>query len=242
MRVLPAEEGLQRASLSGGGYRDAESLFRSKPIADIRTAESSTRSLIQQKQDDLRRLVGTRYRDLIDSADSILLMKQSSLSISSNLSSIHLSLSSLSLSTPPSSDSLSPHSDLLSPQSDARSRIYSLACRVKYLVDAPEHIWGCLDESMFLEAASRFVRSKHVHLRLNADLHDSDRRRFGAVLQHQWQIVDGFKSQISQRARDRLSDRDLPIASYADAMAAISVIDELSPERNLFLLLDSRKA
>lgn len=95
---------------------------------------------------------------------------------------------------------------------------------------------------MFLEAASRFVRSKHVHFRLNADLHDSDRRRFGALLQHQWQIVDGFKSQISQRARDRLSDRDLPIASYADAMAAISVIDELSPERNLYLFLDSRKA
>ena len=46
MRVAPADDGLHRAALSGGGYRDAESLFRSKPIADIRAAESSTRTLI----------------------------------------------------------------------------------------------------------------------------------------------------------------------------------------------------
>ncbi|EXC25313.1 hypothetical protein L484_003747 [Morus notabilis] len=239
MRVVPVDDGLQRASLSGGGYRDAESLFRSKPISEIRTAESTTRSLIQQKQDDLRRLVGTRYRDLIDSADSILLMKQSSLSISSNLSSIQLSLSSL---TPHTHNHIpNDRNDSSSNEESQRSRIYAMACRVKYLVDAPEHIWGCLDESMFLEAASRFVRSKHVHLRLNADLNDSDRRRFGVLLQHQWQIVDGFKAQISQRARDRLSDRDLPIGSYADAMASVSVIDDLSPERNLSLFLESRK-
>ncbi|KAL5549142.1 hypothetical protein UlMin_004373 [Ulmus minor] len=221
----------RRASLSGVGYRDAETLFRSKPISEIRNVESTTRSHIHQKQEELRLLVGNRYRDLIDSADSILLMKRSSQSISSNLSSIHLSIRSLGSQEP---SSPSTHRDPI------RSRIYGVACRVKYLVDTPENIWGCLDESMFLEAAARYVRAGHVHFRLNLD--SEDFLSNFPLLQHQWQIVESFKTQISQRARDRLVDRDLGIESYTDALAAVAVIDELGPEQVLGLFLDSRKA
>ena len=40
----------------------------------------------------------------------------------------------------------------------ARTRIYGIVCWVKYLVDSPENIWGCLDESMFIESIeSMFV-------------------------------------------------------------------------------------
>jgi hypothetical protein len=34
---------------------------------------------------------------------------------------------------------------------------------VKYLVDTPEKIWGCLDEHMYLEAAERYQRAREVH-------------------------------------------------------------------------------
>ncbi|XP_062105118.1 conserved oligomeric Golgi complex subunit 1 [Humulus lupulus] len=238
MRVPPAafDDDGRKASLSGGGFRDAEALFRSKPISEIRNAESTTRSHIHQKQEELRLLVGTRYRDLIDSADSILLMKRSSQAISSNLSSVHHSILSLSDHHHPldhsKTSSLSHH-----------HRIYAIACRVKYLVDTPENIWGCLDESMFLEAATRYVRALHVHLLL--DSADSEHRRFLShfpLLQHQWQIVDSFKAQISQRARDRLFDRHLPVGSYADALAAVAAIDDLLPDQALALFLDSRKS
>ena len=117
---------------------------------------------------------------------------------------------------------------------------------MKYLVDTTENIWGCLDEAMFLEAATRYVRAKHVHHLLflsdndNADDGDKDQKMNLSnfpLLQHQWQIVESFRSQISQRSRDRLSDRGLSIAAYADALAAVAVIDELEPKQvmNLFL-------
>lgn len=48
--------------------------------------------------------------------------------------------------------------------------------------------------------------------------------------------------QISQRSRDRLLDRGLSIACYADALAAVAVIDELQPEQVLGLFLESRKS
>ncbi|PON38302.1 Conserved oligomeric Golgi complex subunit [Parasponia andersonii] len=213
----------------------------------IRNVESGTRSHIHQKQEELRLLVGTRYRDLIDSADSILLMKRSSQSISHNLSSVHHSIiRSLAHAHAHA------HAPISNPTSTSASTssfssltlmIYAIACRVKYLVDTPENIWGCLDEFMFLEAATRYVRASHVHLRL--DSAHSDHRRFLSnfpLLQHQWQIVDSFKSQISQRARDRLFDRHLPISSYADALAAVTAIDDLLPDHALALFLDSRKS
>ncbi|KAJ1435855.1 conserved oligomeric golgi complex subunit 1-like protein [Sesbania bispinosa] len=97
---------------------------------------------------------------------------------------------------------------------------------------------------MFLEAASRYVRAKHVHQRLFLD---SDEQKINILsnfplLQHQWQIVESFRVQISQRSRDRLLDRGLAITAYADALAAVAVIDELQPKQVLDLFLESRKS
>ena len=36
----------------------------------------------------------------------------------------------------------------------AQTRIYSIMCWVKYLVDSSENIWGCHDEYMFVEISS----------------------------------------------------------------------------------------
>ncbi|GFY99877.1 Vps51/Vps67 family (components of vesicular transport) protein [Actinidia rufa] len=223
----------------GGGVVDAESLFRTKPISEIRNAEADTRKQIQDKSEELRQLVGNRYRDLIDSADSIVLMKNSCEAISANISAVHDGiLHSLSSETPKfAAASANP----------ARSRIYGIACRVKYLVDTPENIWGCLDESMFLEAAARYIRAKQVHHSLiensNNDNKSSILSNF-PLLQHQWQIVESFKAQISLRSRERLLDQSigLGIAAYADALAAIAIIDELEPKQVLSLFLDSRKS
>ncbi|KAJ7969395.1 conserved oligomeric Golgi complex subunit 1 [Quillaja saponaria] len=227
------------------GYRDAESLFRTKPISEIRNVEKTTMNQIQDKKEELRQLVGNRYRDLIDSADSIVLMKSSCYSISNNISSIHHSiLHSLSLS-----HSESQYQSQF--QSTApRVRTYGIACRVKYLVDTPENIWGCLDESMFLEAASRYVRAKHVYHRLffnngsTDDISDGDHNILSnfPLLQHQWQIVESFRIQISQKSRERLLDGGLTVGAYADALAAVAIIDDLEPKQILGLFLDSRKS
>ncbi|XP_043805179.1 conserved oligomeric Golgi complex subunit 1 isoform X4 [Manihot esculenta] len=245
MRVSSASADDRAATISGEGYRDAETLFRTKPISQIRDVEATTRKQIQDKKEELRQLVGNRYRDLIDSADSIVLMKSSCESISSNIASVQTNICSLSASH------VSETPKFTNPN-PARLRIYGIACRVKYLVDTPENIWGCLDESMFLEAAGRYIRAKHVHYNLmqahNADAESSaewDHTKILSnfpLLQHQWQIVESFKAQISQRSRERLLDPGLDIGAYVDALAAVAVIDELDPKQVLGLFLDTRKS
>ncbi|XP_077225684.1 vps51/Vps67 family (components of vesicular transport) protein [Tasmannia lanceolata] len=217
---------------SSVGIRDAESLFRTKPISEIRHIEGSTKREIEVKKEELRQLVGKSYRDLIDSADSIVLMKSSCESISSNISQIDSGIKSLSDTSETPKFSPNP----------SRVRVYGIASRVKYLVDTPENIWGCLDESMFLEASGRYLRAKVVHgivLRINAD------REFLSnfpLLQHQWQIVESFRAQISQRSRERLMDLGLGVAAYSDALSAVATVDELDPKQVLGLFLDSRRS
>lgn len=210
--------------------KDADLLFRSKPVVEIRDIEASTRKQIDDKSEELRQLVGNRYRDLIDSADSIVLMKNSAESISANISAIHDKiLNSLSLTSTNKS---------VSAPNPTRSKTYGIACRVKYLVDTPENIWGHLDEFMFLESATRYMRAKHVHYSLDQK-NDSSNRNVLAnfpLLRHQWQIVESFKAQISVRSRERLLLLDLSqgvgISVYADALAAVAVIDELDRSEN----------
>ncbi|KAI3899753.1 hypothetical protein MKW92_009983, partial [Papaver armeniacum] len=72
---------------------------------------------------------------------------------------------------------------------------------------------------MFLEAAGRNIRAKLVH-----DL----------------AIVESLKGRV--KSRERLMDCDLGICAYADALSAVSVIDELGPEEVLGLFLESRKS
>ncbi|KAJ8646016.1 hypothetical protein MRB53_007764 [Persea americana] len=209
--------------------RDAESLFRSKPISEIRNIEAATRKEIESKKQELRQLVGNRYRDLIDSADSIIAMKSSSESISSNISAVDAAIRSLSLSQTPNLRF-----------DAARAPIYAAATRVKYLVDTPENIWGCLDESMLLEAAGRYLRAKVVHGTINSSGDRDVMSRF-PLLGHQWQIVESFRAQISQRSRERLVEQGLGAGAYADALAAVATVDELTPAQVLALFLDSRR-
>ncbi|KAF9609004.1 hypothetical protein IFM89_012343 [Coptis chinensis] len=167
------------------GFRDAETLFRSKLISEIRNVETITKNEIESKKEELRQLVGNRVR------------------------------------------------------------VYGIASRVKYLVDTPENIWGCLDESMFLEASGRYLRAKVVHGLVTSNSNSNVDREFLSnfpLLQHQWQIVESFKGQISQRSRERLMDRGLEINAYSDALAAVAVIDDLDPKQVLGLFLESRKS
>ncbi|KAG8055206.1 hypothetical protein GUJ93_ZPchr0001g29283 [Zizania palustris] len=226
------------AAVFGGGAAEAEELFRTKRIPEIRAAEGATRREISAKEEELRQLVGRSYRDLLDSADSILLINRSSDSISGNLSRISESLASLS--PPPEAPAAGGSAASPSP-SGGRARLFASAARAKYLVDTPEHIWGRLDEGLLLEAAGRYVRAQVVHSVLSRDA--AAAARF-PLLAHQAQLVEAFRPQIAQRARERLADRRLSVAAHADALAAAASIDapSLTPSQALLLFLSSRRA
>lgn len=227
----------QQKNISDAGIRNAEALFETRTIVEIREVEAQTRKEIREKQEELRQLVGTSYRDLIESADSILLMKKSCQAVSQNILDIESGFRSLNRAV----SEAAPLTPQVMREKKKKGELYGIGSRVKYLVDTAENIWGCLDEHMFLEAAGRYLRAKEVYSLLvekNEELLDKS----FPLLRHQWQLVENFRGQISQRSRERLLEQGLGIESYAVALAAAAVIDELAPKQVFSLFLETRRS
>eukprot|EP00955_Chlamydomonas_euryale_P036204 350375-Chlamydomonas_euryale.AAC.4 len=81
----------------------------------------------------------------------------------------------------------------------------AVGCRVKYIVDTPEVIWGSLDSSQYLEAARRLLRAHTVHALLLESFSERQRSRF-PLLAHQgtvWagRVGSGLRGGVLRAAR-----------------------------------------
>lgn len=215
--------------------RNAEALFEAKTVGEIREVEVHTRREIEEKKEELRQLVGASYRDLIESADSILLMKQSCEAVADNISKMETGFDALKKSV-----SVNVSSPAADQERKRREKLYEVGSRVKYLVDTPEKIWGCLDEHMYLEGAERYLRAREVHSHLTGIGAKELLSNF-PLLRQQWPLIETFRAQISQRSKERLQESGLPVGDYAVALAASGIIDELNSAEIFSLFLESRK-
>lgn len=75
MATVPAQ------SLRVSEIKDPTVLFERYGTDEIRAIERKVRGEIEQKKEELRQMVGERYRDLIDAADTIGEMRQCSESV-----------------------------------------------------------------------------------------------------------------------------------------------------------------
>lgn len=64
---------------------DVTTLFEGKTIQEILAIEQSTRTEIEKKKENLRQMVGERYRDIIDAADTIRDMKSNAEKVKNNI-------------------------------------------------------------------------------------------------------------------------------------------------------------
>lgn len=223
----------QAKSHEGLTVRNAEALFEAKTVGEIRDVEANTRHAIEEKKEELRQLVGASYRDLIESADSIALMKQSCEAVATNIGRMEAGFAALQRSV--SVNVSTPAADR---ERRRRETLFAVGARVKYLVDTPEKIWGCLDEHMYLEGAERYLRAKEVHSLLTGT--EDLLGRF-PLLRQQWPLIERFRGQISKRSKDRLQQPGLSVGDYAVALSACGIIDELNSSQIFTLFLESRK-
>mmetsp|Transcript_8087 Transcript_8087/g.13630 ORF Transcript_8087/g.13630 Transcript_8087/m.13630 type:complete len:175 (-) Transcript_8087:43-567(-) len=138
---------------------DAEDLFETSTVEEIRQIEKKTRSDIEGKKEELRQLVGARYRDLIESADSIMDMRRLSTSVVNCIETVQTDCSGLH-STLTQPDTVLAHK--AKDQADLR-KTFTTGCLVKFLADTPEQLWICLDNSRVLDAANRYREAERVY-------------------------------------------------------------------------------
>lgn len=125
---------------------------------------------------------------------------------------------------------------------ELRNALYGVGCRVKFLVDTPEVIWGCLDESQFAASAERFVSALDVHAVLTTDAAAAKHLSSFSVLRSQWPLVGTFRGVITKRARERLGDGGLAAADVASALAALATLEGDNTASALATFLEYRRA
>ena len=168
-----------RAAPSREHERNADALFESRSVVEVREVVMRTEREARDKEEELRQLVGSSYRDAIASADTFAEMESNAKRVVSLLTDVRDTLRRLprivaeaealasgpaprlavdaATSATASADSTSADSTIA--DSDA---LYAAGSRVKFLVDTPEKIWGSLEERDHVGAARRFLAARDV--------------------------------------------------------------------------------
>ncbi|GAB4815087.1 hypothetical protein N2152v2_002133, partial [Parachlorella kessleri] len=197
--------------------------------------ETKTRHEIEDKKQQLRQVVGGSYRDLISSADTIIDIAKSCDHLVGLVGDVQAGLGGLAGGLRERKTSTSEGES-----NTSYDRLYALGSRVKYLLDTPETIWGCLDSKDYLEASRRYVRSAEVHRALTG--HSKHILARFPLLQHQWPLVKKFRSQIWDRAVDWLgSQGELSSEQLASTLLALSLLKPMDGAELLNTYLEARQ-
>eukprot|EP01087_Luapelamoeba_hula_P018332 TRINITY_DN5895_c0_g1_i2.p1 TRINITY_DN5895_c0_g1~~TRINITY_DN5895_c0_g1_i2.p1 ORF type:complete len:1290 (-),score=232.30 TRINITY_DN5895_c0_g1_i2:130-3999(-) len=210
---------------------DIRQLFERHTIEEIRLREHATREDIEGKSQELRKLVGTRYRDLIDSADSVIAMKDASLEMCRKLEQIEAGCHSLLSTARKDEDNSAAVSRSSENDSNSfrRSKMYHLARQIKLLVDAPEQIWSMMEKQEHLAATRLYIDAEKVHSSLTTDRESSNLVRSIPLVVRQWSLISQFPYEIKHNSRAILRTPGLSSQIYAGALCSLVLLDRLSP-------------
>jgi len=235
-----------------------EEIFESRSVKEVREIEVRTRKEAEDKQEELRQIIGSSYKDAIANADDLVQMSEQTAKLSECIAEIKELVKvfgtfdvskedeEVSRTNKSGNDTDRAKGGNESNQVDRELRdvLYAAGSRVKYLVDSPEQIWGYLEAGSCYEAAKRFGASKVILACLQEKM-KADERIFKTfpLITAQANALHSFSGQISRRSRlalQRVTDTPEQVAS---ALCAVYVVEDIKEPRVLLqVLLQSRRA
>ncbi|XP_012934565.1 conserved oligomeric Golgi complex subunit 1 isoform X1 [Aplysia californica] len=213
---------------------DANSLFEKHTIEEIRDLEKKTRSDIEKKKEDLRVMVGERYRDLIDAADTIADMKTSAENVMKSISSMENLCNTMRQKHMVKGASFHMHINIDRDKNTREQDFYGTAAQIKLLMDIPEKIWSSVESQEYLEATQLYLLARHINTSLHLDpRRSSDVITWFPVLTRQWAAISHFKTTILQGCRSLLTDTeaDLSDLQMANVLCSIILLEDSTPRQ-----------
>ncbi|CAJ1075356.1 conserved oligomeric Golgi complex subunit 1 isoform X1 [Xyrichtys novacula] len=219
--------------------KDPAALFERYNTEEIRRIERKVRGEIEQKKEELRQMVGERYRDLIDAADTIGEMRQCSESVVQSVQDMHQYCHNLKRGkTNVSSRQES--------QSVWQDKFYTMASQIKLLLEIPERIWSAMEASQYLQATQLYLLCCHLHSLLQLEAatggHYSPVLARFPILVRQVATTGHFRSTILMDSRSLLQGRAVSDQAIAEALVSTMLLEGSSPRQALADFLLARKA
>ncbi|KAM6118922.1 LOW QUALITY PROTEIN: conserved oligomeric Golgi complex subunit 1 [Phoenicopterus ruber ruber] len=235
---------------------EAEALFEAHTAAELRAVERQLRAGIEQKREELRQMVGERYRDLIEAADTIAEMRLSAERLLGAVRGLQRGGAARPGPAAPvrgargrggagggpgAPDSLF---SLLQARPPAQESFYRAAAQLKLLLDVPEKVWGAVEAGRYLPAARLHLLGGHLRRQLQLD---APRARGSPVLARfpillrQVAAASHLRSTILQESKALLKSQTASDQAVAEALCAIMLLEDSSPRQALADFLLARK-
>ncbi|VDB86583.1 unnamed protein product [Peniophora sp. CBMAI 1063] len=226
---------------------DPDELFTKHSVAEVRNVQLRLRADADAKQEELRLMVGERYRDLLQASTSIIALASASERVRAALDEMRAAVpdpkAQLELALPRrAGDSTKNDSHL--------NALQSLAAHAKLLLDTPEHLWRLLERKRFLPAAWLFLLARVIHralVRPAEEGDDEDWKTHGIdvedqfpLVQRQWETITPFKSQIAYKASLSLRDPAITGEDICAVLLTLHLLDSQPLPKTLDTLLAQR--
>ena len=182
-------------------------------------------------------MVGERYRDLIEAADTITDMKKSAENVMQSISRMQelcqgLKSHKLSVQNQRASQQKSIVSSDKYNKQQENVVMYGIATQIKVLQDMPEKIWSCLDSGHFLRATQLYLLARHIWTNLQTEgYHSSNFMSRFTVLQTQWSAISHFRGTILEKSRETLREPNAADQLTAECLSSILLLDDSTPRQ-----------
>ncbi|KAF9454107.1 hypothetical protein P691DRAFT_656905 [Macrolepiota fuliginosa MF-IS2] len=215
-------------------------LFTKHTVSEIKVIQNRLRADADVKKEELRQMVGERYRDLLQASSSIISIAHSSKQVVKALDESRVAIQSQEDPPLPKASSV------------ANRHLHALqvlAAHMKLLLDAPEHLWRLIERKKFFPAAWLFLLARVVHRALvRSDEQDEETWRTQGVdvliefplIQRQWDVVSQFRSQIIHKATLWLRDVSSTVEDTCATLVTLHLLDSRPLHDTLASVLSQR--
>ncbi|XP_057331715.1 conserved oligomeric Golgi complex subunit 1 isoform X1 [Microplitis mediator] len=216
---------------------DINKLFEDHTIKEIEQIAKKIQAESDHKKIELRTLVGERYRDLIQAADTIAEMRTTTECVIKRIADIEDTFKDLQ------------QKYLIGFKIDPCEKVVekhdpdtwdSVIVQIKILMDIPEYIWSAIDDNDLLKASQLFILAQHINFSLNLQVgHETLTLKYPVVIK-QWTSISNFRRIISEECSHILKSIDLSPKLAANCLAALVLLEKTQSKDLLKKLIDLR--
>uniref|UniRef100_A0A8D2KUX7 Conserved oligomeric Golgi complex subunit 1 n=2 Tax=Varanus komodoensis TaxID=61221 RepID=A0A8D2KUX7_VARKO len=243
-----AAKGVEAAALDAlkrGGPGAAEALFEAHTAAELRAVERQLRAGIEGKREELRQMVGERYRDLIEAADTIAEMRLSAELLLEAVRGLQQRRARGRAGGAAADGQRVPGRPTRETIGQPQEKFYCLAAQIQLLLQVPEKIWSAVESAQYLYATQLYLLCCHLHgllqLESSGSCYSPILARF-PILARQVAAASHFRSTILQESKSLLKCQTVLDQAVAEALCSATLLEDSSPRQALADFLLARKS
>ncbi|CAF4503216.1 unnamed protein product [Rotaria socialis] len=184
---------------------DIDSIFVKYTINEIRDIDEKIKADMERKKEELRSMVGERYRDLIEAADAIFEMKTCAKGVEQFVHLLNDKCSKVD-------HTLLTQSTSSNTVTDKQLSRLTFVVSIKILTETRRRCWMSLEENNFAAAARQYLLAQHMASSLSSSTNDeqldSDSQKSIVAATRLWHQTRQMKATILDKCRLYLKNTD----------------------------------